>query len=69
MIKLTRNGTVKSADPDRLDYYLGKGWTRVDDEPVMATLKPVKKDTAKTPAVESTVDSEEVVNDEQKGES
>lgn len=67
MIKIARNGTVKSADPDRLEYYLNKGWTRVEDVGITAVLHPVKKKAAVTPAVEP-IDSEKVVNDEQKGE-
>ena len=67
MIKIQRRGAVKSADESRLDYYLAKGWTRVEDVEITAVLHPVKKNTVATPAVEVDA-SEEVVNDEQKGE-
>lgn len=66
-MKITKNGMTKTITPDLWSYYQNKSWQPVD-EPVKATLKPVKKDTVVTPAVDSEVLSEEVVNDELKGD-
>lgn len=66
-MKITKNGMTKIIDQDLWPYYEKKCWKPVENE-VKATLKAPKKNTVVTPAVGSEVLSEEVVNDELKGD-
>lgn len=66
-MKITKNGMTKIIDQDLWPYYENKCWKPVENE-VKATLKAPKKNTVVTPAVGSEVLSEEVVNDELKGD-
>jgi hypothetical protein len=67
-MKVNKNGSVKYIDEARLEFYLSQGWTVEQEEPVKARLRPVKKTVMPEPAVEAsvdvTLDSVEVVGDD-----
>jgi hypothetical protein len=67
-MKMTRGKTSIEVSDSMVDYYENKGWVAEGKAEVKAKLKPVQKDTVETPAVESVEDSEEVVNDDNKGD-
>ena len=64
-MKMNRGKSTIEVSESMVQEFEKKGWV-VDSGAVK--LKPAKRDTVETPAVESAVDSEEGVNDEQKGD-
>ena len=55
MLKFQKNNKVVEVLDSERELAINNGWTLVEDEPVKAVLKPVKKAAAPKPAVDEEV--------------
>lgn len=68
MITIEKNGKTKQIDKSQLDAYQRAGWTKGKAEEKLAVLKPVKKETEDTPAVEEASSEQGDIDEANKGE-